>query len=72
MTHLAALRRMWIEVQPSEERRELAQEIIQRHPLRVADALQLAVRRRCLGPDGGLTDAAGRRDSRWRQCRPGE
>jgi predicted nucleic acid-binding protein len=42
MTRLAALRGMWIEVQPSEGLRELAEELIQRHPLRAADALQLA------------------------------
>ena len=68
MTRLAALRLMWIEVQPSEGLRELAEELIQRHPLRAADALQLAAaviwsrrhpRKRafvCL--DGGLMDAA--------------
>ena len=42
MTRLVALRGMWIEVQPSEELRELAEDLIQRHPLRAADALQLA------------------------------
>ena len=42
MTRLAALRGMWIEVQPNEGLRNLAEELVQRHPLRAADALQLA------------------------------
>jgi hypothetical protein len=42
MTRLAALRGMWIEVQPSEGLRALAEGLIERHPLRAADALQLA------------------------------
>ena len=70
MTRLAALRGMWIEVQPSEGLRALAEGLIERHPLRAADALQLAAaliwsRRRpqkrsfvCL--DGRLADAAGK------------
>jgi hypothetical protein len=70
MTRLAALRVMWVEVQPSERLRELAEDLIQRHPLRAADALQLAAaviwsRRHpqdrafvCL--DGGLAGAAGK------------
>ena len=69
MTRLAALREMWIEVQPSEGLRKLAEDLIQRHPLRAADALQLAAamiwsrrhpRKRafvCL--DGDLAGAAG-------------
>ena len=70
MTRLAALRGMWIEVQPGEVLRELAEGLIGRHPLRAANALQLAAaliwsRRRpqkrtfvCL--DGRLADAAGK------------
>ena len=70
MTRLAALREMWIEVQPSEGLRDLAEELIERHPLRAADALQLAAavvwsrrhpRKRafvCL--DGRLAEAAGK------------
>jgi len=69
-TRLAALRGMWIEVQPGEALRELAEGLIERHPLRAADALQLAAaliwsRRRpqkrsfvCLG--GRLAEAAGK------------
>ena len=69
-TRLAALRGMWSEVQPGEALRELAEGLIERHPLRAADALQLAAaliwsRRRpqkrtfvCL--DGRLADAAGK------------
>ena len=69
-TRLAALRGMWIEVQPGEALRELAEGLIERHPLRAADALQLAAaliwsRRRpqkrsfvCL--DGRLAEAAGK------------
>ena len=70
MTRLAALRGMWIEVQPSEGLRDLAEGLIERHPLRAADALQLAAaviwsRRRprnrafvCL--DSRLAEAAGK------------
>jgi len=39
---LAELRGMWIEVQPTEQARELAEVLVQRHPLRAADAMQLA------------------------------
>jgi uncharacterized protein len=65
---LRALRDRWIEVLPSERVRELALVLVERHPLRAADALQLAAalvwanerpRSRlfvCL--DGRLADAA--------------
>ncbi len=68
MMRLSAFRGMWTEVQPSESLRTLAEELVQRHPLRAADALQLAAaviwsRRQprerafiCL--DGRLADAA--------------
>ena len=39
---LAMLRRTWREVQPGPEVRELAEDRLQRHELRAADALQLA------------------------------
>ena len=39
---LAGLRGMWIEVQPTETVRDLAESLVQRHPLRAADATQLA------------------------------
>jgi len=39
---LAMLRRTWREVQPGPEVRELAEDRIERHALRAADALQLA------------------------------
>jgi predicted nucleic acid-binding protein len=70
MTRLTALRGMWIEVQPGEGLRDLVEGLIERHPLRAADALQLAAaviwsRRRprdhafvCL--DGRLAEAAGK------------
>ena len=39
---LAMLRRTWREVQPGPEVRELAEDRLERHALRAADALQLA------------------------------
>lgn len=39
---LERLRRKWREVQPGESLRRLAEELLQRYPLRAADALQLA------------------------------
>jgi uncharacterized protein len=42
MARLAKLRGMWIEVQPAEPVRDLAEALVQRHPLRAADAMQLA------------------------------
>lgn len=70
MARLAALGRMWIEVQPSDGLRELAEELIERHPLRAADALQLAAaliwsrrhpqKRAFVCLDGVLADAAGK------------
>jgi predicted nucleic acid-binding protein len=41
-TRLASLRDTWDEVEPSEELRERATALLLRHPLRAADALQLA------------------------------
>jgi hypothetical protein len=38
---LAALSRRWVEVQPVDRLRPLAAELLSRHPLRAADALQL-------------------------------
>ena len=67
---IRALRERWIEVLPSEQVRDLALVLVGRHPLRTADALQLAAalvwanerpRSRlfvCL--DGRLADAARR------------
>lgn len=42
LTRLAELRRRWIEVQPTEALRVLAEKLLQQHALRAADALQLA------------------------------
>jgi predicted nucleic acid-binding protein len=42
MARLTELRRRWIEVQPTEALRDLAEMLLQRHPLRAADAMQLA------------------------------
>ncbi len=42
VARLAELRRMWIEVQPTEPVRDLAEALVQWHPLRAADAMQLA------------------------------
>jgi hypothetical protein len=67
---LAELRRMWIEVQPTEPVRDLAEGLVQRHPLRAADAMQLAAaliwsKRQPQGRafvcfDGRLAEAAGK------------
>lgn len=42
LARLGQLRRRWIEVQPTEAVRDLAEKLLQRHSLRAADALQLA------------------------------
>jgi len=43
MARLTELRRRWIEVhQPTEVLRDLAEMLLQRHPLRAADAMQLS------------------------------
>ena len=42
MARLTELRRRWIEVQPTETLRDLAEMLLQRYPLRAADAMQLA------------------------------
>ena len=39
---LALLREGWVEVQPTERLRALAEQLLRRHALRAADALQLA------------------------------
>jgi predicted nucleic acid-binding protein len=68
LTRLVALRNRWIEVLPGEQVRELAQLLIQRHPLRAADAAQLAAavvwsrgrprNRLFISLDGRLAEAA--------------
>jgi hypothetical protein len=65
---LAAARQTWIEVLPSERLRDVAQALVQRHPLRAGDAFQLAAGlewanqrprgRRFLCLDRRLADAA--------------
>ncbi|MBZ5623769.1 MAG: type II toxin-antitoxin system VapC family toxin [Acidobacteriia bacterium] len=70
LARLAELRKMWIEVQPTEPVRDLAEELVQRHPLRAADAIQLAAaliwsrrhprRRAFVCFDGRLAEAAGK------------
>jgi hypothetical protein len=42
IARLTELRQRWIEVQPTEVLRDLAEVLLQRHPLRAADAMQLA------------------------------
>ena len=68
ISRLAALRQRWVEVQPTEALRELAEELLLRHPLRAADSLQLAAalvwsnrqprKRRFVCFDGRLAEAA--------------
>jgi predicted nucleic acid-binding protein len=70
MTRLTELRRRWIEVQPTGVLRDLAEALLQRHPLRAADALQLAAalvwakqfprKRLFVCFDGRLAEAAGK------------
>lgn len=42
VNRLAAARQTWNEILPSERVRDVAQTLVQRHPLRAADAFQLA------------------------------
>jgi predicted nucleic acid-binding protein len=68
LTRLLHLRRRWHEVQPTDTLRDEAERLLAVHPLRAADALQLAAaltwcghkaRGRCfIGSDGALTNAA--------------
>ena len=70
MARLTELRRRWIEVQPTEVVRELAQTLLERHALRAADAMQLAAaliwsKQRARGRsfvcmDSRLSEAAGK------------
>ena len=70
LARLTELRRRWIEVQPTEAVRVLAESLVGRHSLRAADALQLAAalvwsNGRPRGQafvcfDGRLAEAAGR------------
>lgn len=65
---LERLRHRWREVQPSEPLRKLAEELLERYPLRAADALQLAAaytwsrnrpfNRHLISGDKRLVDAA--------------
>lgn len=50
---LGALRSSWLEVLPSEEVRDQATRLLRVHPLRAADALQLAAARIWAGPGSG-------------------
>jgi hypothetical protein len=68
LARLDHLRRRWHEVQPADALRDEAERLLAVHPLRAADALQLAAaltwcgykpRGRCfVGSDGALTKAA--------------
>ena len=68
LRRLAELRRKWIEVQPTEALRVVAETLLQQHSLRAADALQLAAalvwakqrpqKRAFVCLDGRLADAA--------------
>ncbi len=70
LARLAELRRRWIEVQPTEAVRVLAEKLLQRHSLRAADSLQLAAaliwsnqhprERAFVCFDGRLAEAAGK------------
>ncbi|MBL8293282.1 MAG: type II toxin-antitoxin system VapC family toxin [Bryobacterales bacterium] len=42
MARLVMLRRQWVEIQPTDSLRVLAEKLLQQHALRSADALQLA------------------------------
>lgn len=42
LEYLSRLKRKWREVQPSESLRTVAEELLERYPLRAADALQLS------------------------------
>jgi predicted nucleic acid-binding protein len=66
--HLSKLRIRWREIQPSESLRTLAEELLERYPLRAADALQLSAaytwsgnrpfHRRLISGDNRLTQVA--------------
>ena len=68
LTRLASLRKSWIEILPTERVRDLAQDLLRRHPLRAADATQLAAalvwsrgypqNRTFVCADGALTESA--------------
>lgn len=42
VSHLRSLERKWVEVVPAERVRDLAQGLVESHPLRAAEAMQLA------------------------------
>ena len=52
---MRALQNGWIEVAPSEEVRQQAQRLLRVHPLRAADAFQLAAALVWAGPSSGAT-----------------
>ncbi len=52
LASLAVLRDAWLEVLPSEEVRDRASRLLRLHPLRAADALQLAAARTWAGESG--------------------
>ena len=70
VSRLTELRGMWIEVQPTEPVRDLAEALVQRHALRAADAIQLSAalvwsnrqprNRAFICFDGRLAEAAGK------------
>lgn len=70
ISRLEALRQQWIEIQPSDVLRDLAEALLHRHPLRAADSLQLAAalvwsnrqprKRHFVCLDGRLAEAATR------------
>ena len=53
LASLAVLRDAWLEVLPSEEVRDRASRLLRLHPLRAADALQLAAARTWAGDTDG-------------------
>ncbi|MGH9836594.1 MAG: type II toxin-antitoxin system VapC family toxin [Blastocatellia bacterium] len=67
---LEKLLAQWVEIQPSEEIRQLAEKLLKPHPLRAADALQLSAAliwcnrnprgKTFISDDGKLLEAAGK------------
>lgn len=68
LMRMSSLRRSWIEILPNERVRESAEDLLRRHPLRAADAMQLAAalvwsrgypqKRLFISADGALAESA--------------
>lgn len=68
---LAELQEAWTEMEPSDEIRSLAGQLLRRHPLRAADSLQLAAALLWAGRSPGGTDFVCL-DARLREAARGE